>query len=96
MSASDIVAAVRHELSSHAQRHAHGLALIETAGGVASPTADGTLQCDLYAALRMDGILVGDGRLGGISATLAAMDALLLRGHTVPLVLLTEVRLCVE
>jgi hypothetical protein len=44
----------------------------------------------------MDGILVGDGRLGGISATLAAMDALLLRGHTVPLVLLTEVRLCVE
>lgn len=91
VTASDVVTAVRQRLSHHAHRHATGLTLIETAGGVASPTADGTLQCDLYAALRVDGILVGDGRLGGISATLASLDALLLRGHAVPLILLTEV-----
>ena len=34
------------------------------------------------------GVLVGDGRLGGISATLAAYDCLALRGHQVPLVVL--------
>lgn len=89
MSAAEVVQAVCQEL---AHAHPSGITLIETAGGVASPAADGTLQCDLYAALRVDGILVGDGRLGGISATLAALDALSLRGHTVPLVLLTEVQ----
>jgi dethiobiotin synthetase/adenosylmethionine--8-amino-7-oxononanoate aminotransferase len=34
--------------------------------------------------------LVGDGRLGGISATLSAYDSLALRGHQVPLVVLMD------
>lgn len=48
------------------------------------------LQCDLLRPLRLPGILVGDGRLGGISATLSSYDALSLRGHSVPLVVLME------
>ena len=40
-------------------------------------------QCDLLRPLRLPGILVGDGRLGGISATLAALDTLALRGYEV-------------
>ena len=35
-------------------------------------------------------MLVGDGRLGGISATLSAYDSLALRGHQVPLVVLMD------
>lgn len=117
------------------------IAIVETAGGVASPGPSGTLQvsrqrlspacrhsqactlavshavgpcrvrsapactrpqtlpsarlclraqCDLLRPLRLPGILVGDGRLGGISATLSSYDALSLRGHSVPLVVLME------
>lgn len=47
-------------------------------------------QCDLLRPLRLPGILVGDGRLGGISATLSAYDSLVLRGHSVPLVVLMD------
>ncbi|KAF8701366.1 hypothetical protein HU200_033697 [Digitaria exilis] len=78
--------------------------VLETAGGVASPGASGTLQCDLYRSVpftacclfcygflkhalfpflmpfRLPAILVGDGRLGGISSTLSAYETLLLRG----------------
>ncbi|KAF5749436.1 bifunctional dethiobiotin synthetase/7 8-diamino-pelargonic acid aminotransferase mitochondrial [Tripterygium wilfordii] len=57
--------------------------LIETAGGVASPGPSGSLQCDLYRPLRLPGILVGDGRLGGISATISAYESLKLRGYDV-------------
>jgi dethiobiotin synthetase/adenosylmethionine--8-amino-7-oxononanoate aminotransferase len=46
--------------------------LVETAGGVASPAPSGTLQCDLFAPLQLPAILVGDGGLGGISATICA------------------------
>lgn len=49
-----------------------------------------SLQCDLLRPLRLPGILVGDGRLGGISATLSAYDSLVLRGHSVPLVVLMD------
>jgi dethiobiotin synthetase/adenosylmethionine--8-amino-7-oxononanoate aminotransferase len=66
------------------------LAVVETAGGVASPSPSGALQCEALRALSLPGLLVGDGRLGGISATLAAYDALVLRGHAVPLVALME------
>lgn len=110
------------------------LAIVETAGGVASPGPSGSLQaspagvslplqggpacaghrpyrtrsvllplsrlplhpspcrvqCDLLRALRLPGVLVGDGRLGGISATLSAYDSLALRGHQVPLVVLMD------
>ena len=38
-------------------------------------------QCDAWRPLRLPAVLVGDGRLGGISTTLAAADSLLLRGY---------------
>lgn len=41
------------------------------------------VQCDLLRPLRLPGILVGDGRLGGISATISALDTLALRGYEV-------------
>lgn len=49
-----------------------------------------TTQADLYAPLRRRAaaLLVGDGRLGGIAATLAALEALLRRGYDVGGILL--------
>lgn len=64
--------------------------LVETAGGVASPGPSGTLQCDLYRQFRLPTILVGDGRLGGISCTLSAYETLLLRGYDVSAVILED------
>ncbi|XP_021304673.1 bifunctional dethiobiotin synthetase/7,8-diamino-pelargonic acid aminotransferase, mitochondrial isoform X2 [Sorghum bicolor] len=64
--------------------------VLETAGGVASPGASGTLQCDLYRPFRLPAILVGDGRLGGISSTLSAYETLLLRGYDVSAVILED------
>ena len=58
-------------------------ALTETAGGVLSPAPSGTLQADLYRPLRIPGILVGDARLGGIGATIAAFESLRIRGFDV-------------
>lgn len=40
-------------------------------------------QADLYKPLHLPAILVGDGRLGGISATLSALESLILRGYDV-------------
>ncbi|OEL16248.1 Bifunctional dethiobiotin synthetase/7,8-diamino-pelargonic acid aminotransferase, mitochondrial [Dichanthelium oligosanthes] len=64
--------------------------VLETAGGVASPGASGRLQCDLYRPFRLPAILVGDGRLGGISSTLSAYETLLLRGYDVSAVILED------
>ena len=61
----------------------HPLALVETAGGVASPGPSGTLQCELLRALRLPAILVGDGSLGGISTTTAAYESLHARGYDI-------------
>ncbi|KAK2077256.1 hypothetical protein QBZ16_004890 [Prototheca wickerhamii] len=66
------------------------LALVETAGGVGSPGPEGLPQADTLRALRLPGLLVGDGRLGGISATLAAYEFLRARGHEVPFIVLAE------
>jgi dethiobiotin synthetase/adenosylmethionine--8-amino-7-oxononanoate aminotransferase len=41
------------------------------------------LQGNLLAPLRLPALLVGDPALGGISTTLTAYEALLLRGHAV-------------
>ncbi|KAJ4827784.1 Bifunctional dethiobiotin synthetase/7,8-diamino-pelargonic acid aminotransferase, mitochondrial [Turnera subulata] len=57
--------------------------VVETAGGVASPGPSGTLQCDLYRPFRLPGVLVGDGRLGGISGTISAYETLKLRGYDI-------------
>lgn len=64
--------------------------VVETAGGVASPGPSGTLQCDLYRPLRLPGILVGDGRLGGISGTISAYESLKLRGYDVAAVVIED------
>ncbi|KAJ7299278.1 hypothetical protein O6H91_Y261100 [Diphasiastrum complanatum] len=63
--------------------------IVETAGGVASPGPSGAPQCDLYRPLRLPGLLVGDGKLGGISCTISAYESLLLRGYdTIAIVLI--------
>ena len=66
------------------------LALVETAGGVASPGPSGTLQCELLRGLRLPAILVGDGRLGGISATTAAYESLHARGYDIVAIVMAD------
>ncbi|CAO2841742.1 unnamed protein product [Amaranthus hypochondriacus] len=72
------------------QKHGECWSLIETAGGVASPAPSGTLQCDLYRPFRLPVILVGDGRLGGISGTISAYETLKLRGYDVVAVVIED------
>ncbi|XP_058113782.1 bifunctional dethiobiotin synthetase/7,8-diamino-pelargonic acid aminotransferase, mitochondrial isoform X2 [Magnolia sinica] len=64
--------------------------VVETAGGIASPGPSGTLQCDLYRPFRLPAILIGDGRLGGISGTISAYESLKLRGYDVIAVVLED------
>ncbi len=64
--------------------------LIETAGGVHSPTPSGTSQADLYRPLRLPILLVGDPKLGGISSTICAYESLHLRGYDLDSVLVFE------
>ncbi|XP_019463455.1 PREDICTED: bifunctional dethiobiotin synthetase/7,8-diamino-pelargonic acid aminotransferase, mitochondrial isoform X1 [Lupinus angustifolius] len=66
------------------------MCVVETAGGVASPGPSGSLQCDLYRPFRVPAILVGDGRLGGISGTISAYESLTLRGYDVVAVVLED------
>ncbi|KAK1290895.1 hypothetical protein QJS10_CPB18g00222 [Acorus calamus] len=66
------------------------MCVVETAGGVASPGPSGTLQCDLYRPFRLPAVLVGDGRLGGISGTISAYESLKLRGYDVVAVILED------
>ncbi|GKY90896.1 hypothetical protein MPSEU_000062400 [Mayamaea pseudoterrestris] len=49
-------------------------------------------QADLYQPLvgQMPVVLVGDGRLGGISVTLSALESLVLRGYDVAAIILIE------
>ncbi|EGF76870.1 hypothetical protein BATDEDRAFT_20952 [Batrachochytrium dendrobatidis JAM81] len=67
-----------------------GFSLIETAGGVHSPTISGSLQADLYRTFRFPVILVGDSQLGGISTTLTSYESLLMRGFDVPCVVMFD------
>jgi dethiobiotin synthetase/adenosylmethionine--8-amino-7-oxononanoate aminotransferase len=46
--------------SAHSRRPGGALALVETAGGVASPAPCGRLQCDVMRPLRLPGLMVGD------------------------------------
>ncbi|CAD7699109.1 unnamed protein product [Ostreobium quekettii] len=77
----DGVAAKLTELAGTSNRKCLGL--VEAAGGVASPVPSGALQCDVYRSLQLPCLLVGDHRLGGISATISAYDSLVLRGYDV-------------
>ncbi|MCO5563043.1 hypothetical protein L7F22_016679 [Adiantum nelumboides] len=67
--------------------------IIETAGGVASPGPSGTLQCDLYRPFRLPSLLVGDGKLGGISSTITAYESLTSRGYDVDAIVLIDYHL---
>ena len=49
-----------------------------------------TPQADVYRPLRLPVILVGDGRLGGISCTLSAFESLVIRGYDVKAVVVVE------
>ena len=81
-----LVAAITAQLNAHSD----AFTLVETAGGVGSPGPSGSLQCDLLRPLRLPSVLVGDGRLGGISATLSAYEFLTIRGYEVPFVVLMD------
>ncbi|KAB2570366.1 Bifunctional dethiobiotin synthetase/7,8-diamino-pelargonic acid aminotransferase [Lasiodiplodia theobromae] len=65
-----------------------GWLFCETAGGVHSPGPSGTSQADLYRPLRLPAILIGDSKLGGISATISAFESLRIRGYDVESVFL--------
>eukprot|EP00924_Labyrinthula_sp_SR-Ha-C_P014416 maker-scaffold_20-snap-gene-5.12-mRNA-1 protein AED:0.10 eAED:0.10 QI:66/1/1/1/1/1/2/1137/234 len=64
--------------------------LVETAGGVLSPTAYGSLQADVYKKLFTEAVLIGDDKLGGISSTLAAYESLRNRKYNVKSILVLE------
>lgn len=59
------------------------LVLVEAAGGVLSPAPSGSLQADVFRPMRLPVLLVGDGKLGGIGATLSALESLRTRGYSV-------------
>ncbi|KAI9203841.1 pyridoxal phosphate-dependent transferase [Polychytrium aggregatum] len=64
--------------------------IVETAGGVNSPSTSGNLQSDVYRPLRLPIVLIGDSALGGISTTLSSYEALVMRGYTVSSVLMFD------
>ncbi|CAH0480092.1 unnamed protein product [Peronospora belbahrii] len=74
----------------NADKAAESLVLVETAGGVCSPSASMTCQADVYRGLRLPVVLIGDGKLGGISTTMSALESLLIRGYDVAAICLIE------
>jgi bifunctional dethiobiotin synthetase / adenosylmethionine---8-amino-7-oxononanoate aminotransferase len=64
--------------------------LIEGSGGVASPTLQGQLQCDVFRELRLPVIFIADSRLGGISSSISSIAFIESRGFEVACVLLFE------
>lgn len=86
LSDSSLLSAVSNYLSSSATE-GPGTVILETAGGVHSPTPSGSSQADLYRPLRLPICLVADHKLGGISASISAFESLHLRGYDVDAVL---------
>lgn len=72
------------------QTAGRALAIVETAGGVLSPAPSGSLQADVYRPLRLPAVLLGDATLGGVSTTLAAYEALRIRGYDIPAIVFFE------
>ncbi len=66
------------------------VALLEGAGGVASPWPSGTPTFLALKPLRTPIILVADSRLGGISATITAYETLFQSGFDIPFILSFE------
>lgn len=78
------------ELDQYAKASKESHVVIESAGGVLSPTPSGSLQADAYRPFRFPTILVGDGQLGGIGNTIAAYESLLVRGYDLDAVVLFD------
>ncbi|OBT58392.1 hypothetical protein VE04_00766 [Pseudogymnoascus sp. 24MN13] len=84
---------IREKIQAHVtscSQDGKGTLLVETAGGVHSPTPSGSSQADLYRPLRLPVLLVGDHRLGGISSSISAFESLHIRGYDLNSVLLFE------
>ncbi|KAL8223014.1 hypothetical protein R6Q57_020413 [Mikania cordata] len=86
----DVLSLLQKYLETGVESDGSVLSLVETSGGVASPGSSGSLQCDLYRPFRLPSILVGDGRLGGISGTISAYESLTIRGYDVVAVVLED------
>ena len=86
---SEILESVLQQIKLHAEADS-GVMLLETAGGVHSPTPSGTSQADLYRPLRLPVCLVADHKLGGISASISAFESLHIRGYDLDAVLQFE------
>lgn len=69
---------------------ADGLLLIEGAGGVMSPLAEGATNLDLAAALALPILLVTGSYLGAVSHTLTSLEAIKVRKLTVRAVIVSE------
>lgn len=90
MTDDEVRSSVLEELSKYAAQDGYGTVVVETAGGVLSPSPSGSTQADLYRPFRFPVLLVGDKRLGGISATISAYESLHLRGYDVDSIVLFE------
>lgn len=53
-------------------------------------------HCNWCRPLRFPGVLVGDGRLGGISTTIGAYESLRSRGYDIPAIVLVDAGLSNE
>lgn len=67
---------------------AEGVTLIEGAGGIMTPIAQGLTQVDLIAALGIPAVLVARNYLGAISHTLTALEAAKAKGVSIAAVVL--------
>ena len=88
----EVIMRIKAEMESFL-RQSHQTAtmvLIETAGGALSPGPSGNLQASMYHQLRLPVVLVGDSRLGGISATIAAYEALFTRAYQIPVIAMID------
>mmetsp|Transcript_19255 Transcript_19255/g.46502 ORF Transcript_19255/g.46502 Transcript_19255/m.46502 type:complete len:860 (+) Transcript_19255:74-2653(+) len=86
----EILSTISASLTRFAADPHAGLVILETAGAVNSPAPSGRGQADLLRSLRLPGILVGDGRLGGISSTISALESLLMRGYDVSAIVMVD------
>ncbi|WP_397599825.1 aminotransferase class III-fold pyridoxal phosphate-dependent enzyme [Silvanigrella sp.] len=64
--------------------------LIEGSGGVASPTLQGQLQCDVFRELRLPVIFIADSKLGGISCTISSIALIESRGFDITCILMFD------
>lgn len=87
-----LVNSIKEEIQTFLERSSlvPSIIVVETAGGVLSPGPSFTLQADIYHSLRIPVVLVGDSKLGGISATLSSFESLYTRGYDVIAVVLID------